>query len=124
MSDETHVAAGRGARRCSPPLPGGGVLGTAFPSPLSVVENAPVESLAAWLDGGSAILDPAGRITTANEPLVAWLDRPAAELRGQIFWDLLAQRCATWAEPLAVLRADPDAFSATRLRLAMGPGPQ
>ena len=34
MSDETHVAAGRGARRCSPPQPGGG-LGTAFPSPLS-----------------------------------------------------------------------------------------
>jgi signal transduction histidine kinase len=45
-------------------------------------------------------------------------------LRGQILWDLLAQRCATWAEPLAVLRDDPEAFSATRLRLAMGPGPQ
>ncbi|HET7625018.1 MAG TPA: ATP-binding protein [Verrucomicrobiae bacterium] len=42
-----------------------------------------------WLEGGLAILDSAGRMADANEPLCNWLETPRERLVGKCFWEIV-----------------------------------
>jgi len=53
-----------------------------------------------WLSGGLAVLDPEGRILSANDALAVWVRQPAAGLKGQVLPKLLGQRHAEWGESL------------------------
>ena len=47
-----------------------------------------------------AVLDASGRVLEANESLLNWLEKSAAELAGQPFWELLGAISKEWREPL------------------------
>ena len=56
-----------------------------------------------WLDGGLAVLNPAGEIIEVNPPLADWLARPAGQLVGARLLTTLAGRCAAWDREWAAL---------------------
>jgi PAS domain S-box-containing protein len=76
-----------------------------------------------WLDGGMAVLDPAGSILAVNETLANWLEKSPAELAGQSFWEHLASIAPQWRSALAQLRQNSGSFERRELKLAV-PGGQ
>ena len=58
----------------------------------------PPAEITGWLESGLAVLDASGRVTEINEALSGWLDRPAATIVGQFFWELFAEHCAHQAD--------------------------
>jgi len=124
MAEKLNLAAGQIAR----PLPlGGGDEGGTFAAAKASETNSgwseafptlpPCRETPDWLEGGLAILDANGRITEINEALSGWVDQSATTIVGRPFWNLLAECCPDWGEPLATLRAGTETFSEIRLRL-------
>ncbi|MFO1497047.1 MAG: ATP-binding protein [Verrucomicrobiota bacterium] len=65
-----------------------------------------------WISGGTAILDPSGRILHINEALRDWLcpaDPPKAN--GQDFWALLCAKNPAWRELIASNPAPTEGFA-------------
>lgn len=77
---------------------------------------ASIES-ACWLECGLAILDATGCVTEINEALASWFDLPDGIVIGKPLWNLLAERCPAWGEPLSLLRETTDTFASLKLRL-------
>ncbi len=69
-----------------------------------------------WLEGGSALLDSAGRIHQINEGLCTWLEQSVAELAGRNLWELLASRCPDWSAEITHGRATSETFVEMKLR--------
>ena len=70
-----------------------------------------------WLEAGLATLTPAGSIVGVNDALADWLGRPAGQLQGEFFWDLLANRHPTWRSLLNDLRAGTTPFVTCHLHV-------
>ena len=67
-------------------------------------------------EGGSALLDSAGRIHQINEGLCTWLEQSVAELAGRNLWELLASRCPDWSAEITHGRATSETFVEMKLR--------
>ena len=75
-----------------------------------------------WLERGWATLEPKGQIIAISEELSHWFEKPAVELVGLDFWELLTARCLAWGDQLDKLRQSNDHFAAPKLRLASAEG--
>ena len=71
-----------------------------------------------WLEGGMAVLDRSGGITEINVPLSHWLEKPAAALIGQSFWDILGKVSPDWTPSLLPLARGAVPFAGLDLKWA------
>jgi signal transduction histidine kinase len=84
----------------------------------SGAEAAAPESVPrSWLEGGIAILDPAGKTAEINEALCNWLESSAPDLVGRSFWEILTAVCPEWKSVLHRMLTRPTAFSRLELEL-------
>lgn len=94
------------------PIRGGAV---AAPPPRAAVPRS-------WLEGGLALLTPAGRILEINESFCNWLEKRPGDLVGQSFWETLAALSADWSQALGSLGRRECAFDRQELQLPAGAG--
>lgn len=71
---------------------------------------------ATWLDGGIAVVEPSGKIISANDSLTRWFGRQPGELPGQSLPDLLGKHHPAWGGEIQDLLAGRADFD--RLQLA------
>ena len=107
MAEKSNPAVVRALPSGPPNEPGErGEIDEPRPPPIGLAASGrhptlvPSGEIVGWLESGLAILDGNGRVTEINETFTHWLDQPAAEVVGQVLWDLLAAQCAEWREPL------------------------
>ena len=80
--------------------------GVALPAADAFRPVTPVARIAAanpkpvWLNGGAAVVEPTGRILSANDTLAAWLGATPGEIYGQCLPALLGQRHEEWRQRL------------------------
>jgi signal transduction histidine kinase len=76
-------------------------------------------SPAAWLEGGLAILDPAGTAVEVHPTLQRWLGLETGPAGGiqPSFWRLLGERVPEWEGSIAVLRTGQEPFDQVDLSL-------
>lgn len=86
------------------------------PAPASVTALA-AHAPKSWLEGGIAVLDGAGCLTEANEPLCSWLERGRSDLLGEPLWDTLGRLCEDWKPTLEQLRRGVTGFDRASLKL-------
>ena len=88
----------RRRRRCPPPRRGG------------------------WLEGGLALLTPAGRVLEINEPFCSWLEKPPGDLIGQSLWETLAPLATEWSQALERMGRRDTPFDRLELKLGSSAG--
>jgi len=76
----------------------------------------PAAAPRSWLEGGLALLAPSGRILEINEPFCGWVEKPAADLIGQCFWETLAALSAEWKAALGHMSCRESAFDRLELK--------
>jgi PAS domain S-box-containing protein len=93
------------------------------PSPQSIKDRPASGALAesfvprTWLEGGMAILNPAGGLLEINKSLCHWLEKSETDLIGESFWEILARISPDWNE--LVLNASRSAAPFARLDLKL-----
>ncbi|MFO1475817.1 MAG: ATP-binding protein [Verrucomicrobiota bacterium] len=75
---------------------------------------------ASWLTGGIAVLDPQGKILSANDALVSWLGMPRADLLAQFLPARLGALHPAWQQSLSELLSAAAPFDRLELEGAAG----
>lgn len=73
-----------------------------------------------WLNGGAAVVEPGGKILSANDTLAAWLGATPGEIQGECLPALLGQRHREWEQPVREFISRGGLFERTELTAREG----